>query len=390
MTESVLDSSMVTDSNKIKDLVIIGAGPAGSLMAILAARSGLDTLLIERKSFPRYKVCGSCLNSVGISILDQIGAGHIVKEFGLPVDHLMLGLNKKQIRFNLPQGVTIPRSLLDQELARLATEAGAQFLSETQATLGQENESSRSIKIISGGIHHEIQAKVVVIASGLGTSAFGNETIFKPKVAKGSRIGTGCVIPGNFPAYPIGCIAMAIGRYGYVGITPTVAGLTVASACDATFLKQKNGPSESAIQILSEAGFSLPDGIQESEWFGTLPITRRTRPVADTRVFLIGDAAGYSEPFTGQGMSIAMQSAVALSPIVKQAAKQWSSQMVSSWSVQYEKQVASRHWPASLVASILKNPMATRSVFAVAGKIPFVPNFLINAVNRPLAETVMS
>ena len=57
----------------MQDAAIIGAGPAGAIAAIELRRLGLDVLLIEQHRFPRDKVCGECLSSVGIDVLEELG-----------------------------------------------------------------------------------------------------------------------------------------------------------------------------------------------------------------------------------------------------------------------------------------------------------------------------
>lgn len=372
------------------DVVVIGAGPAGALSAILAARAGLDTVLVERKTFPRAKVCGGCLNSAGVDLLKNLGLGAIVEQYGLPVDHLTLALDGRRLELDLPRGVSIPRSLLDHELVKHAIAAGVRFLPETQAMMGDHDTDGVAVRLVSDGNGQLMRAKVAVIATGLGGPTLAGDHSFKTTVKKTARIGAGCTISGCFMNYPVGVISMAVGRHGYVGITPAFDGLAVASACDPAFLKLMDGPAAAAVWILNEAGFPPPAGLEEASWSGTLPLTRRVRPVAGHRVFLVGDAAGYVEPFTGQGMAIALQGAAALAPIVVQAAAEWSPRLARDWSSLYAGKIANRHWPASLVASIVRHKMVARCAFAVAGAIPQISNVLVGAVNRSAGNPTTS
>src|SRR5436853_5849002 len=102
-------------SGRTWDVIVIGAGPAGALSALCAARSGASTLLVERKRFPRAKVCGGCLNASAVGLLDSLGMGNVSSKFGLPIDHLCLGLRGKRACLSLPGGVAIPRTHLDSE-----------------------------------------------------------------------------------------------------------------------------------------------------------------------------------------------------------------------------------------------------------------------------------
>ena len=84
-------------SSKTWDVIVIGAGPAGALSALLAARTNATTLLVEQKKFPRPKVCGGCLNASAVELLNSLGLGSIATNFGLQIDRLCLGLQGKKV-----------------------------------------------------------------------------------------------------------------------------------------------------------------------------------------------------------------------------------------------------------------------------------------------------
>jgi flavin-dependent dehydrogenase len=378
------DRELPDVSGRTWDLIVIGAGPAGALSGFCAVRSGATTLIVERKPFPRAKVCGGCLNASAVGLLDSLGLGDVASQYGLPVDRLCLGLGGKRASLSLPGGVAIPRTHLDSGLVRHARDAGAVFLPETRAFLGKADGSGREVVLARHERQQVVRGRVVVVASGLGGLALGGEPELSTRVARGSRIGAGCLVESYPDDYAEGRISMAIGRSGYVGLTPTIDGLAVASATDAEFLKSRGGPARAAAAILEEAGFPPVPTMLSAEWSGTLPLTRSTRPVGSTRLFLVGDAAGYIEPFTGQGMAIALQGAAALAPYVLQAIEGWSPAIAKAWSLEYARKVGSRHWPAALVATIARRPGLAALALALAGAVPTVPGALVRIVNRPV------
>ena len=67
------DEHLIALEDSEWDLIILGAGVAGAAAAILAARSGFRTLLVDAKSFPREKVCGGCLNRRAQAALERLG-----------------------------------------------------------------------------------------------------------------------------------------------------------------------------------------------------------------------------------------------------------------------------------------------------------------------------
>ena len=378
------DNALTTIADRVWDVVVIGAGPAGALSALLAARSGASTLLVERKRFPRPKVCGGCLNASGLALLESLGLGHIALKYGLPIHQLRLGLKGRQTELSLPGGVSIARTELDAELARLAQDAGALFVQETRASVGAVDDSSREVTLARHDREVRVKGRAVVLAAGLSGSQIPGEPAFSTRVKRRSRIGAGCFLK-HFPSeYNQGTIAMAIGRSGYVGMTPTLVGLDVAAAFDADFLKSQGGPAKASAAILLEAGFPALPSMLDAEWLGTLPLTRTTRPLASSRVFLVGDAAGYVEPFTGQGMAIALQGALALSPYLREAIDRWTPAIGEAWSRDYLRNVAARHWPAALIAAIVRRPALASLTFGLAGAFPALPGSLVRAVNRPV------
>jgi flavin-dependent dehydrogenase len=121
----------------------------------------------------------------------------------------------------------------------------------------------------------------------------------------------GCALVDETDIYPPGVLAMGVSRHGYVGLVRVEGGeLNIAAAIDASFLKELKGPGPAAVELLAGTGLPVPAVLREADWMGTPTLTRTTRPLAHRGIFLIGDAAGYVEPFTGEGMAWAMEGAL--------------------------------------------------------------------------------
>jgi 2-polyprenyl-6-methoxyphenol hydroxylase-like FAD-dependent oxidoreductase len=74
-------------------VVVVGAGPAGALAALGLARQGVPVLLVERRRFPRWKVCGACLSGQALAALEQAGQGPLLDQLGArPLRSVQLGL----------------------------------------------------------------------------------------------------------------------------------------------------------------------------------------------------------------------------------------------------------------------------------------------------------
>src|SRR5262249_34851523 len=112
-------------SRELWDVLIIGAGPAGSLAAFHAARAGLRTLLVDAKHFPRDKVCGGYLNRRALQSLQQSGASEFLPvNFGNQVGELDLLSGHQHARFPLPAGRVICRTDFDARLVDAARASG--------------------------------------------------------------------------------------------------------------------------------------------------------------------------------------------------------------------------------------------------------------------------
>ena len=83
-------------------------------------------------------------------------------------------------------------------------------------------------------------------------------------------------------------------------------------------------------------------------------------------------------------MAIALQGALALSPYLREAIDRWTPAIGEAWSRDYLRNVAARHWPAALIAAIVRRPALASLTFGLAGAFPALPGSLVRAVNRPV------
>jgi flavin-dependent dehydrogenase len=343
------------------DAVVIGAGPAGAVCARELARGGTRVLLLDRAHFPRPKVCGCCVNGSAIGTLSRLGLSHVLAP-AVPLREVKLARGTRSATVSLPAGVALSRQAFDTALIAEAVRAGVTFRPGTSAKLSEELE----------------RANAVVVATGL----VGNDGTPEP----GSRIGAGAQVPADcVPAfYANGTIFMATGCGGYVGLVRVEDGrLDVAAAFDAHFVRASGSPGAAAEAVLRETGWPVPSNLAELNWKGTPALTRRAKQLGGERWFAVGDAAGYVEPFTGEGMAWAVASAAALAPIALRAAREWHPRLVGEWEAAHRRTIGVRQRTCKLVSRVLRSPTLTALAVRALGVVPALARPVVSRLNRP-------
>ena len=160
------------------DVLVVGAGPAGSTTAYLLARQGWDVLLVDRAHFPRPKTCGDGLTPRAVATLQRLDLLPQLLEAGYPrVEGARMvapGGHEWCPRFTeaarqLPgYGLMVPRSELDEWLRQQAVDAGARFLGSfhAQAALRRDGHVSGIQGLLNGHVQ-TIHARLTVAATGV-------------------------------------------------------------------------------------------------------------------------------------------------------------------------------------------------------------------------------
>ena len=360
------------------DAIVIGAGPAGSLAACLLGREGLRVLLVERRRFPRRKVCGGCLNARAVASLERAGLGARVRALGaMEVHTLRMRQRGRNAVINLPGGLAVSRYALDEALAAAAIEAGCELLTETTALVAPAGgtapaEGWRQVHLQRAGKDAAtVRARAVVVADGLGHSSLRDCPPFRSRVAPASRVGVGGEAgPGAVDIEP-GSIVMAVSRHGYAGAVEVEGGrVNIAAAVDPPFLKDSGGPAGAVHAIFHDAGVRMNGPLDHVEWMGTLPLTRRLVPLAAPGLFVLGDAAGYVEPFTGEGMAWAFAGAEAVVPFVMRALNEPGPAIDREWAREYAATIGREQRLCRLIAHGLRHPFLVTPIMELLGRHP--------------------
>ncbi|HTU21456.1 MAG TPA: NAD(P)/FAD-dependent oxidoreductase [Gemmataceae bacterium] len=361
-------------SRRTWDAAVVGAGPSGAMAARELARRGQDVLLIDRAAFPRWKVCGCCLNGHALATLREVGLGPMMARSGaVPLRGIRLAAAGRVAEISLSGGVSLSREAFDAALLRSAIEIGAAFLPQTWAALvkGSETSEVHWLELRQGPIREHVAARVVLAADGLGGKLVARAGGDEERAAPGARIGAGVVAATAPDFYAPGLIFMACGRDGYLGLVRLEDGrLNLAAALDPGWVRLCGGPGPAAEALLAEVGWPAVPSLAELSWRGTAALTRQPRHHAGERLFLIGDAAGYIEPFTGEGMAWALAAGRAVVPVAARSVQRWQPGLAREWDAIYHRLIAPRQFVCRAVAAVLRSPWLTRSVIRLLALAP--------------------
>ena len=342
------------------DTIVVGAGPGGALASRQLALAGLRTLLVERHVFPRNKVCGGCLNGRALETLRAVGLESAFDALRpVELSRFVLQAQRRRVELDLPAGAAIQRASFDAMLVQAAIDAGVEFLPETRALVENNDRTDLDVRRVQlrqhGGSAHLAKAKVIVAADGLGHPSLQHIPAFACRVDPASRIGIGATVAKAGSGYCSNTIYMALADWGYVGLVRTRDdSWNLAAAFDPKALRQATSLAALVANTLRTAGLPPLTSLNACVWHGTPPLTRQSARLAIPRLFLLGDAAGYREPFTGEGMGWALSSAIAVVPAVLQSVADESELAAAHWNEAQRHQLQRGQAICRIVSGVLR------------------------------------
>lgn len=386
------------------EVVVIGAGPAGAAVAVRLASRGVAVLLIDAAAMPRPKLCGCCLSQTALaelaalerlapvgSLVDGIPAG------GRPLERVRLATAAVTAVVPMPRGGVVSREALDADGVRRAIAAGAAWLPRVRVSGLVEDAADVTVSLVAAEappdccMRTRITTRLVVIAAGLAdtvrVASGGGES---PRViASDSRVGLGATLPPAVGGPPAGELVMAVSRNGYCGVVRLEDGrVDIAAAVDRELLAATAAPAAAIAALLTETGGARaaqlggPVAVAQlaaATFRGTPPLTRRRAAAsAGGRIVRVGDAAGYVEPFTGEGMGWALASArlwdEAIAPLITPAGRLGDD--VAGAGIRYAR-VHGRHFAAHharcrRVSLVVRRPWLVGPAFRLARLAPAV------------------
>jgi len=297
------------------DLAVIGGGPVGSTLALLAARAGRRVTVIEKGLLPRDKPCGEGLLPSGVRVLASAGIDLAAEGFPVVAGVRYRLEGGPSVRGDLRPGPGrgVRRTRFDALLAeRAAATPGVTLLCGCAAS---------AVQVEAGGVRVEtaagpLRARAIVAADGL-------------RSATARWLGWARQPEGRARHALVGHLAAGPGALGDEVVVTLLDGMEVYAA--------PAGPDEALVALLAPHGSLRRAGATVTESYleavrrahpglagapltgrvrGAGPFWTRPRTVAAGRVFLAGDAAGFLDPLTGDGITAGLTQVEALAALL--------------------------------------------------------------------------
>jgi menaquinone-9 beta-reductase len=310
------------------DVLIVGAGPAGAVAGTILARAGARVRIVDRARFPRDKLCGDTVNPGTLARLEALDLAAGIDERSLRIDGMKVtGAGGVTIEGRYPAGLSgraIVRRDFDWLLLRQAIAAGCQ-LDEGVAVRGaivDEQGRGRSVSgaIVSGDRHPSpLAARVTIAADGRhSTIAFGLGLASHPPSPRRWAIGAyfenfmpNGVRPGSDPDLTPTFGEMHVRRGHYIGIAPVQGGLTNVCLVKPSFAGDAalGDPGSLLTRSLADDPLLRDRAADARLISGPVvlgPLAVDVRDTAIDGLLLAGDAAGFIDPMTGDGLRFAI------------------------------------------------------------------------------------
>jgi geranylgeranyl reductase family protein len=312
------------------DVLVVGAGPAGAAISILLARQGYRVLLVDRATFPRDKACAEYLSPACTPLLAQLGVLDTVLK---AAPQRLQGMRVIDYRGRscwgrfvqdgqCLYGLALPRLVLDHLLVEQARREGVEL--RTGFWVRQPLLDGQRVCGVSGQqaqYRETVRAKLVIAADGV-QSTLARRLGLIQRIRWLQHVAFVTHYAGIHPVRPWG--EMFLIPSGYIGLAPVsntvvnvsvvvrAARLAAAQTTSQVFFAQ-------TVQAHPELRRRFAQARQVKNLLTTGPMAQRTVCPRHDGIMLIGDAAGFFDPFTGQGIYLALHSATLAAAVAHRA-----------------------------------------------------------------------
>ena len=298
------------------EVLVTGGGPAGAATAALLACAGRDVLLLEKGGLRREKPCGEYYSPGVVDALRRLGALEAVtREEHARLDGMRIGTEMAGFLLSYPyrgrdrSALGIRRQILDRVLLEHARACGVRV--RATPVIGVVVEGGRVVGVRVRGVGDEVLRSRFVVAADGRRSVISRSLGLDLRVRWPQRLGLATHYAGDDELGPFG--EMHVGEGSYCGLAPVGGGLVSVGLVVALGEKPAGEATERFFERrlaeLPGAARALSGAERVGPVRGIGPMARKVRRPAGPGYLLVGDAAGFLDPFTGEGVHRALRGA---------------------------------------------------------------------------------
>lgn len=368
------------------DAVVVGAGPAGSTVALALARRGFAVTIVERAPFPRRKVCGEYLNAGAVRALDDLGVLGAIRPhaYALRGIKMISGSISAEIAFPAP-ALSMERSRLDGLLLEAARAEGVAVVRGRVEGLLEDQRRIAGVRWRDeAGALRDLRAGFVVGADGAGSIVARKAGLTRASGTGRFAVGGHYAGLGNLDRW----IELYVGDGAYFAVNPLDADranvmVVVPRSALAAWSADVDDGLRGKAAHLSEGHRSLGATARLGERVSIGPLSHATRSAAAPGLLLCGDAAGFLNPFTGQGVLLALTSAErAAEAIVAAAASRAKERAAwSAYAAETARELRIRRRVSGAIDLLVNVPPLARHAAARLRAVPQAGVTMLEAVS---------
>jgi menaquinone-9 beta-reductase len=388
------------------DVLVIGGGPAGSAAGFWLAKAGRDVCVLERKEFPRDKTCGDGLTPRAVHQIREMGlepaiAAHHHRHDGLRAEAhgITLSLAWPEHPTFPSYGYVVRRRDLDQMVAEHAAGAGARLLAATEAVRPLVRDglvTGALVKDKATGDTREVRARYVIVADG-SLSRFGralgasrNKAYPQGIAIRGYfesplsadpwiescldvRDRAGQSMPGYGWIFPLGDGTINVG----IGLLSTFKGYKDVNTTHLMHEWAATAPARWGID---------PDAMLAPPTGGRLPMAGSVNPKVGPNWLLVGDAAGSINPFNGEGIDYAYETARMAADLVDEALATGDGRPLARYTTMLDDEYGLYFKVARHFAVIIGQPVLMRELTRVGMRSQSLMEWVLRIMANLLRE----